>query len=507
MTATRSVPLVAACDDPEVLGFPLWPAQRRVLEGVERGGRLHAWCLGRRSGKSTMAALVALHNLLLCPDLDGRVRRGERRFAVCVATNHPQARLIVQAAQSIVEGSPLLSQMVERTTEDEIAFSNSTALRAFPCSSRGGRGWPISCLILDEAAHFVDAEGYQAADRVWQGLSPSAAQFGAGSKLVVSSTPWGDSGFFFDFFSRSQSGEIADSTAVHATTQEMNPEIEVSYLEAEEARDPHAFRAEFLAEFAGSGDSYLDFSLFDIGDHHDLPPSAGTGWIAGLDPAFASDPFGLAIVGRSLDDPAQLVIGTTRGLKPHRRQGGSFEETASVQEETLLEIVDLLEPYEVTTAYTDQHLAAGVIDRLGRSGVHTRQFSLTAQSKSAAFGELRSRLYSGQLTLPADPDLLAELRRLRTRFAAGSATVLTPRVAGSHCDRAVALAVACYAMRSSGGSGFVPEVPSHAPYEPSRSSRWDEFMGGRPGAEPGHDVEPPFPGDEEALGGWRGMEP
>ena len=77
-------------------------------------------------------------------DLDGRVRPGDRRYAVCVATSLRQARLFVQAAASIVQASPLLRGMVESITDDMITFRNGTALTAFPCIARGVRGWPIS---------------------------------------------------------------------------------------------------------------------------------------------------------------------------------------------------------------------------------------------------------------------------------------------------------------------------------------------------------------------------
>lgn len=149
-----AVGLIAACDDPQLFGFELTALQRRLVEAVEAGHRVHIWALGRRSGKTTLAALVCLHSCLFRPDLDAMVRPGERRYAVAVATNLQQARLIVDAARSIVEASPLLAELVEQATDDELRFRAGTCLRAFPCSSRGGRGWPISTLVLDEAAHF-----------------------------------------------------------------------------------------------------------------------------------------------------------------------------------------------------------------------------------------------------------------------------------------------------------------------------------------------------------------
>jgi hypothetical protein len=50
----------------------------------------------------------------------------------------------------------------------------------------------------------------------------------------------------------------------------------------------------------------------------------------------------------------------------------------------------------------------------------------------------------GSLELYGEPTLLAELRRLRTKYRAGHAAVVNPRVGGSHGDLAQALALAVW---------------------------------------------------------------
>jgi len=87
---------------------------------------------------------------------------------------------------------------------------------------------------------------------------------------------------------------------------------------------------------------------------------------------------------------------------------------------------------------------------------------MTAASKTSAFGELRARLNAGTLELYEHPDLLAELRRLRTRYTAGAASVVNPRVGGSHGDLAQACALATFTHRG----GYSTEAP---------------FVGGGPG--------------------------
>ncbi|MBA3841749.1 MAG: terminase, partial [Actinobacteria bacterium] len=250
--------LLQACDDARLLNFPLWPKQRELLRAVENGPRLHVWAVGRRSGKTTLSALAALWDCLLRPDLDGLVRPGERRYAVCVATNLRQARLFVAAARSVVERSPLLARLVESVTDDEILFRNGSALAAFPATSRGARGWPISSLLLDEAAHMVDTEGNAAAEQVYRALVPSTAQFGDRARVIVASTPWGTGGLFADLFAKVAAGDLDDAHAVTATSAEVNPTLDPAFLSREHARDPEAFRAEYLAEFVGSGGAYID---------------------------------------------------------------------------------------------------------------------------------------------------------------------------------------------------------------------------------------------------------
>lgn len=435
-------PLVEVCDDPQLFGFKLWPRQRELLDSIDRGARIHVLALGRRSGKTTMAALVLLHGCLFRPDLDAMVRSGERRYAVGVATNLAQARLLVAAARSIIESSPLLAELLEAATEDELRFANGTVLRAFPCSSRGGRGWPISHLLMDEAAHFLtETEGPATAERVWEALVPSTAQFGDGARIILASTPYGQDGLFADLFNRAQSGELADAQAHHAPTADVNPTITADFLATEERRDPNGHRSEYLAEFTGSGMTFLDLDRFEVYERGELEPRHGTGWIAGLDPAFSSDPFGIALVGRHPDDPQQLVVGSVSALRPRRIR--SIEHRAEVEREMLDQVAMIVKRYGAR-AVSDQHQARVITEYLSRHGINVAVRNMTAASKTAAFQELRSRLYAGTLDLYAEPDLMAELRRLRTKYRAGSAAVEIPRVGKSHGDMAQALALAVY---------------------------------------------------------------
>jgi GNAT superfamily N-acetyltransferase len=228
-----SAGLVDACDRSDLFGVQLTPEQRALLAAVEAGCLLHVWALGRRSGKTLMGALIAIWMCLLRPELAEHVRRRERRYAVCVATNIRQARIFVEAARSVVEASPLLAPLVESVSDDEIVFKNRTVLAAFPCTSRGGRGWPLMVLLMDECAHMLDTDGNQAAEPIYRSLAPSVAQFGDAARILVASTPYGTDGFFADLFEIVEKRELEDATCRQASTLQMRPTFATAALALE----------------------------------------------------------------------------------------------------------------------------------------------------------------------------------------------------------------------------------------------------------------------------------
>jgi hypothetical protein len=483
-----NVGLIQACDDRELLAVDLWPKQREILAAIERPDkRLSLLCLGRRSGKTTMAAIVLLWACLLRDDLAGAMRLGETRYAVGVAVNLKQARLLVQAARSIVERSPILADMLSSSTEDELRFTNDTALAAFPCTSRGIRGWPVCSLVMDEAAHFLsETEGPAVADRVLGSLVPATAQFGAGARIILASTPFGQDGLFATLYQQASSGELPDAQCFHATTREANPTITDELLAAEELRDPEGFRAEFEASFLGSGAAYLDFDRFEVAGRDGLPPDAVTVPILGLDPSFSRDPFGAVVVGRDPDYPRRLLVAHVEAWQPPRRR--TFLAGRRVEDEMLGKAAELAKRYRARVV-TDQHAAPAVVDRLRGQGLSILVHSMTATSKTEVFAELRARLYSGELELYEHGQLLAELRRLRAKFTAGQASVVNPRVAGSHGDLAQALALSVYEHRHSA----ISEAPV---IMPTRKPLTAGVMTGEPG-DPTPVAQPPTAGGRD----------
>jgi hypothetical protein len=445
--------LVAACDDPRIFGVELTPVQRRLLEEVEAGGLLRVWALGRRSGKTLMLSIIGLWCAVLRPELARHTRNRERRYSVVVATNARQARVAVRQAAEIAEGSPFLSGLVDSVTEDEVRFKVRSSFVAFPCTSRGGRGWPVAFLGMDEAAHFLDGDGNAAAEPVYRALSPSVAQFGEEARIVVASSPFGVDGFFADLFGLVDRGDLGEASCARISTMDARPGFATAALELERARDPEGFRAEYLAEFVVAGGAFLDPARLvkAVGRPGELMPGEVKDPVGAIDLGFVRDSTALAIVGRDMRQPRRLRLVLARSWKPELGPLGFGP--------TLDEIADLCLEHRVRQVFTDQHSATAAVEYLARRGVHASVVPTTAQSKSRMFSDLKTRVYGDELELYEQPELLAELRRVETVTTPGQATVRIRRLGSSHGDLATALALVCSRIRGTGQSGSI-SVPT-----------------------------------------------
>lgn len=430
--------LLEACDDRRLLNFKPYPRQREILAAIEAGPTTHTLAGGRRGGKTRIDAATGLWHCCLRPDLDAMMELGEERYSIVVATKLDQARLVVKFAKAIVRHSRVLRSLLDGETEDELRFllpgGARTVFKAFPSSSRGNRGWAVSALFLDEAAHMLDGEGNAAAESIYDALAPSTAQFGDRGRIIISSNPYGDTGFFADMYRRSAAGELEDAVAHKATTKELNPKIPDKFLRAQQARNPDTYRQEYEADFLSGGAGFIDFSQIDLTRPAPIAqPDDASSWVMGLDPGFDKDPCGYALLGRTKS--GHLVCGPTGAIK-----------ATGVFTPVIDEIAELAKRYGATKVISDQFTKAPVKERLRYHGLRPEINTMDADSKTVAYSTMRDVLYDGRLVLPVNPALISELKQLKARYTPGRAAVENPRTNGAHGDVAQALALAVFAL-------------------------------------------------------------
>jgi hypothetical protein len=148
--------------------------QREVL--TSEAPRILLNC-ARQSGKSTVAAVVALHRAL----------RDKRSLILILAPSERQAKETFGKLTGFYRrmGHPVPSESYRKMG---LELMNGSRVEALPGRERTVRGFSaVDLLLLDEAAR-VD-------DDLYFGIRPMLAV--SGGRLIMMSTPWGRRGVFY----------------------------------------------------------------------------------------------------------------------------------------------------------------------------------------------------------------------------------------------------------------------------------------------------------------------
>jgi hypothetical protein len=136
-------------------------------------------CCGRQTGKSTVAAILAIHKALTCPG----------STVLVVAPGERQAKLLFSKAKRLYEqaGHPLPAHSERRTG---LELANGSIIEALPAVERTTRGYSVDVLVVDEAAAVPDQD--------YHGILP--ALIATRGEQVLLSTPRGKRGFFWELW-------------------------------------------------------------------------------------------------------------------------------------------------------------------------------------------------------------------------------------------------------------------------------------------------------------------
>lgn len=227
---------LAAGLDPVVLadhaGIRPDPWQRDVLRSGSARQLLNC---SRQSGKSTIAAIVAVHGAVYDPGslqilLSPALRQSQELFAKCLA--------IYAAA-----GRP-----VDTDAETSLSFrlANGSRIISLPSKEQTVRGYSgVRRLIVDEAS--------RVSDDLYFAVLPMLAV--SGGSLLAMSTPFGKRGWWFDAWTNG--GPDWQRVEVPATAV---PRIAPGFLEEQRRRMPSRwFNQEYLCRFEEADDAVFRY--------------------------------------------------------------------------------------------------------------------------------------------------------------------------------------------------------------------------------------------------------
>ena len=387
-------------------------------------------CLGARSGKSLIASIIALFEVICRGHIWRQyLGRNEIGWAIIVATKQAQCNeIILRNCGRLLLNSPFKILLTRKPTKATLEFKTGFKIASIPCSSTAGRGLPIITLIFDEVAHFF-TEGPKADTDVYNSLSPRLVQF-TGAKKVLISTPAAKQGLFWKFFN--EGFDVPGRATFHAETVFMNPEVDKAYLDKEKARDIDNYNREYLAEFADRLSQFFSSEKLDIcmDISGDQKPQEGRHYVCALDQSGLSgrDKFGVSIAHR--EGEYKVIVDVARAYETKNANS------------ILAEIKAFTSQYKIRKVLIDRFGAGWVQQALEGIGLEVE----FRPGLGEIYSNFKSLMTAGNLSLPDHPELRSGLLNTVAFYGRNNSfTVQHDRSSEGHADMADSTVAAVFA--------------------------------------------------------------
>ena len=421
----------------------------RTVYTPPRGGWAEVACIvGRQSGKSRVASLIAGFEAVRAK----RERDGTETHTLLVGQDQRSAlRVLFNYARAPFETVSALHQSVVTSLSGSLTLENMCVVSAYPCRPAAVRGLRARVVVLDELAFYRSSENLPIDREMLRAVRPCLAT--TGGKLVVLSSPYGQSGALYDLHRRHFGRDDAPTLIWQASAPEMNPTLPADYLERMELDDPDAFRSEVLGEFRAGLAMLLDpdaIAACVAEDEREHAPREGVHYEAFTDPSGGRrDAFTVAIGHR---DGERAVLDVIRAWSPPFNPSSVITEAA-----------ELLKRYHVTEVCGDRYSAEFVVEQFR---VHTVTYRASERDRSSIYLELLPAINAQRVVLLSDPELLRELRGLERRRGSGGRDRVD-HGPGGHDDRANSAAgvlTKLLAWQPPVATGTVIGIPKIGPY-------------------------------------------
>ena len=387
-------------------GLPLTEAERVAFDAVA-GGRepprkrvRELWCIiGRRSGKSRVAAAVA-DFIAAFQDHAGRLAPGEVGTILVLAASRVQAQTVFNYIRAFFEASPILSQLVDAVTTDEIKLAGNVAIAVHTNNYRTVRGRTLIACIFDEVGFWRDETTSLPDVETYRAVLPALAT--TGGMLIGISSPYAQRGLLYtkhrDCFGKDDSQVIV----VQAGTKVFNPTIDTTIIDQAHREDPEAAAAEWDAKFRGDLSTFVDRAVVercvDTGVR-ERPYDRKFRYVAFCDPSGgAHDSMTLGIAHREND---RSVLDCLREVKP-----------PFAPADVVGEFCRVLNVYKIQSVTGDRYAGSWVSDAFRKEGI---RYVASERSRSEIYLDALPQLMGGTASLLDNVRLVGQISQLERR--------------------------------------------------------------------------------------------
>jgi phage FluMu gp28-like protein len=347
---------------------------------------LIAACCGRQVGKTTLAAIKALHHAL------------SNRFVrvLVVSAGLRQSMILFDKITGLIDACIPARALRTYSTRTRVRFANGSEIVALPCGRDGStlRGYTADLVILDEA-NFIPRIVIESVIRPTLITRPNA-------RMIMISTPWMKDHPFHEAMNNAELG-----FKTYSWPTRMNPLVGQERLERERLTvGEYDFNREYNSIFQDDEFTYFPSSLvLACADDYELDNEEPTTrqrpngeYHIGIDFGKHADHSAIVILQKISDDQIRLVylkefqlntpyrdvIGSVRRLNDSYRLTGGCLDRTGVGEAPYEEIREFMPQIKGTT--------------------------LTVQAKEDLMGKLKLAMENHRITIPLDQ------RRLLTQI-------------------------------------------------------------------------------------------
>ena len=378
-----------------------------------------ALIIGRRGGKSFVMALVAVF-LAVFKDYRPHLQPGERATVLVIAADRKQCRVILRYVAALIEGIPMLANLIERQSTESIDLKRSVTIEVCTASFRAVRGYTIAACLCDEIAFWRTDEGSANPDsEILAAIRPAMATI-PDAMLLIASSPYARRGELWRAYREHHGKEDAPVMVWQAGTKVMNPSIPIKVITDAYARDPASAAAEYGAEFRKDIEGFV---AREIVEACVSPGVYERGYLSGSKYFGFCDPSGGSV------DSMTMSIGHAEGkvviVDCVREMPAPFNPEA-----VTVEFADTFKSYGIKRIEGDRYAGEWPREAFSRHGI---TYEPSAKPKSDLYRYLLPKLASGEVDLIDNARLITQLCGLERRTARGGRDSID-HAPGAHDD-------------------------------------------------------------------------
>lgn len=361
--------------------------------------------LGRRSGKSIIAALHAVY-ATTCKTYT--LAPGEVGVFMVIAADRKQARVIKRYVSGLLKAHRSLEVLIDRETQEAIWLTNGLCIEIHTCSFRSLRGYTCIGAACDEIAFWDDEDSANPDHEVLVALRAAMASVPE-AMLIALTSVYAQRGEVWRMYERYFGRPVADYFVVNGATTTMNPTISQAVIDAAYEDDPIAAAAEYGAEFRRDVEVFLPREALDavrMVGRFEQPYQAAhqESYVGFLDPAGGTgqDSMTLAIAHHH---DGRAVLDLVREVQPHFSPEAVVAEFAAV-----------LKVFSLATATSDRYAGSWPTEAFRKVGITVEP---STRTKSEIYQDVLPLVMSGTCELLDHARLLKQLGGLERRTARG----------------------------------------------------------------------------------------